>query len=98
MLLKASCIAHAIRSLKFQGLYLNNVISLGKEMEEAFVMVIFSAVCGSEQMSVGFGGRGGDQGDVSMAMGGSAAGLPSSSSPRKRSLRGIFWKDHWGAA
>lgn len=37
-------------------------------------MVIFSAVCGSEQMSVGFSGSGGDQG-------GSAAGLLPSPPP-----------------
>lgn len=37
-------------------------------------MVIFSAVCGSEQMSVGFSGSGGDRG-------GSAAGLLPSPPP-----------------
>lgn len=63
-------------------------------------MVIFSAVCGSEQMSVGFGGCGGDQGDAFRAVGGAAACLLFHSSPRKHDLRGDllcteFLEEHW---
>lgn len=56
--------SHKPSSLKFKGLYLNNVISLRKKTGEVFAVDKFSAVCGSEQMSVGFGGCGGGQGDA----------------------------------
>lgn len=56
--------SHKPSSLKFKGLYLNNVISLRKEMGEVFAVDKFSALCGSEQVSVGFRGCGGGQGDA----------------------------------
>ena len=56
--------SHKPSSLKFKGLYLNNVISLRKETGEVFAVDKFSAMCGSEQMSVGFSGCGGGQGDA----------------------------------
>lgn len=56
-------------SLKFKGLYLNNLLSLGEETKEACAVAIFSTVCGSVQMSVGLGKCGGDQGAVSMVIG-----------------------------
>lgn len=56
--------SHKPSSLKFKGLYLNNGISLRKETGEVSAVDKFSAMCGSEQMSVGFGGCGGGQGDA----------------------------------
>lgn len=54
------------------------------------MMVMISAACGSQWMNAGLGGCGGDQGDRSVVMRGSPAGLPSLPSLRKCGLRGTL--------
>lgn len=91
--------SHKPSSLNFKGLYLNNVVSLRKETGEVFAVDEFSAVCGSEQMSVGFGGV---QVPREMLLAGAVgvARHPSPSSPQEHDLRGGllypgFWEEHW---
>lgn len=52
MLLKASRREHASQLFKILRTLLKQCYFPGKETEETYVMVIFSAVCGSEHTSV----------------------------------------------
>ena len=82
--------SHKPSSLNFKGLYLNNVVSLRKETGEVFAVDEFSAVCGSEQMSVGFGGVQ-VPGEMLLAGAVGVARHPSPSSPQELASEGACY-------